>query len=372
MFSPNIIALLYLLILLVISVKISGYFSPSSILLSEWVVLFLMQVIFYFYNVSGKVFIILSFLITAFVSGSLISNTFKVHKCNVLISEKKITIVILLLGAVVVVCLPIVYNIIRNNVSFNSSKTAFLIRAYFVDIQAKQGIQLPVKIVSNVSIVLIVLLYIDKRINRLLKLLLIIIALIGISVTATKGYYILLIGYLISATIFFKDNPRKTVFILLIIGILVLGLFAVLRDNMNIGLYLKIYLFSSLPAFEKIVINEFKFGMASGSNFVNVPEPTNVFTAFGPAYSNWGFVLSSIYFFLTGLVSGLVYKLANRNYFVFKLFYGYILSAIISSIFSDGFWLITTITNYMILLYAIYSYVKLKRSQFKSEVRIEG
>ena len=159
-----------------------------------------------------------------------------------------------------------------------------------------------------------------------------------------------------------------------------LTLYNVVRDRIDMDKYFRIYLLSSLPAFQLIVNGDFHFPFPTlfgfmkpvyesmgmnvdiqiGNNFVEVPDYTNVFTAFGPALSNYGYVFTIFYFMINGFISGIVFNLAKSNYIIFKILYGFILFAIVTSVFSDAFALWNTIFNYLLVFSLINWYARKK------------
>ena len=412
--------------MLLLSLRFSGVYSPSSLMLAIWFLDFLAQYSFGFYVIELKTIMLLTIFISYFSMGAFFGSSVKFKKSTYEWSENKIYNAIKLIFMLLVIVAPFLYLDIRDNVGFDVDNFTRLVRTYYI---TAENTPITIKIAANFSIILVVLLFVHANIKFPIKFVLIMFALLSVTATFSKGYFLLMLCYIFSVKIFqnkrlysyphltyyeknnnqnrqlqnqkmnkvnglcklntmkpksFKTERKRKMGLSLIVtvlsALLVLILSAVVRDNLDIGTYFRIYFLSSVPAFQMIVNDEFyfsfptilgfmkpvyeSFGMNIGAiisnNFVEVPDYTNVFTAFGPAFSDYGFLFTVLYFMVNGFISGIVFKLAKLNYMVFKILYGFVLFAIVTSVFSDAFALWSTIFNYSLVFLIIHLYARTK------------
>jgi len=350
-------------------------------MLGVWFFEFTAQYCFGFYEIELKTVILLVLFITFYVIGAFIGSSIKFKKSKYEWSENKIYDAIKWIFMLLVIVAPFLYLDIRNNVGFDVGNITQAVRRYYVDLYASGHGPITLKIVANFSIVLIVLVIGCSKMKIPIKVFYIACGLLGAAISSGKGYLVLMLGY-VASLIIFQSKRRKTyLLIILLSAFIILILSAFVRDNINVEPYFRIYLLSSVPAFQMIVNGDFHFpfptifgflkpvyeslGMnidiQSGNNFVEVPDYTNVFTAFGPAFSDYGVLFTVLYFMVNGLISGIVFNLARSNYMIFKIMYGFVLFAIATSIFSDAFAQSSTIINYLLVFSVINYYARTKK-----------
>lgn len=359
-------------------------FAPSNLFLLVWASYLLLHWVTGFYNILPFTVLIIVHLSCYFSFGAFLGSFYNFKSANQVWSEIKLVKIIYLFFILLILnflffIAPNVYIFFRE---YESNFGHFLRRHWldytYVPIYLKFGV--------NFSIILIILLFVDKKINIILKLIMIIISLLNVLSTFSKGYFLIAIFYIISVKYFkmklASHNLQRSKEILylstcFICVLIVFYLILNVRENIDPFLYVKIYFFSPLPAFQLIANNEFNFPFPTlfgflkpffanlgltvsdviDDNYVYVPEPTNVFTIFGPCFSNYGLAFSVFYFFIIGFFSGLIYRLALAKHMVFIIFYGYIIYAIFASVFSDAFANIQTIANYLVVLFIINQYL---------------
>jgi len=376
----NLIFLMFLGFMLLLSLRLRGFYSPSSLMLAVWFLEFVAQYYFGFYVIELKTEMLLAIFITSFVIGAFIGSSIKFKKSNYEWSENKIYNAIKLIFMLLVIVAPFLYLDIRNNVGFDVNNIAQSVRRYYVYSFSAGGTPITIKILANFSIILVVLVCICSKIKLHKKLIFFMCGLLGVTATFSKGYFLLMLCYILSLKIF--QNKRRYLYLMVAIcsAFVFLTLYNVVRDRIDMDKYFRIYLLSSLPAFQLIVNGDFHFPFPTlfgfmkpvyesmgmnvdiqiGNNFVEVPDYTNVFTAFGPALSNYGYVFTIFYFMINGFISGIVFNLAKSNYIIFKILYGFILFAIVTSVFSDAFALWNTIFNYLLVFSLINWYARKK------------
>lgn len=369
-----------LVLMLLFSLKLTGFYSPSSLMLGLWFIDFTAQYWFGFYVIELKTVILLVLFITFYVIGAFIGSSIKFKKSNYIWSENKIYNTIKLIFMLLVIVAPFLYLDIRNNVGFDVNNIVQAVRRYYVDSYASGHGPITIKIVANFSIILCVLSCIRSNIKLFKKIFFFACGILGATISCGKGYLVLMLGYVASLIIFQNKKRKSYLMVIILSAFLILTLSAVVRDNINVTPYFRIYILSSVPAFQMIVNGDFHFPFPTlfgfmkpvyeslgmnidiqiGDNFVEVPDHTNVFTAFGPALSNYGIVFTIIYFMVNGFISGIVFNLAKSNYMIFKILYGFIIFAIVTSVFSDAFALWSTIFNYLLVFSIINWYARTK------------
>lgn len=367
-------------VMLLLSLRLTGVYSPSSLMLLVWCIDFIAQYYFGFYVIEFKTVILLVLFITIYAIGAFIGSSKKFKKSNYEWSENKIYNAIKLIFMLLLIIAPFLYLDLRNNVDFNVNNIVQSVRMYYVDSYASGHGPITIKIVANFSIILGVLSLIRSNRKLFNKIFFFACGIMGATISGGKGYLVLMLGYLASLIIFQRKRRRPYLIVIILSAFLFLTLSAVVRDNININTYYKIYLLSSVPAFQLIVKGYFHFPFPTlfgfmkpvyeslgmnidfliGDTFVEVPEHINVFTAFGPALSNYGIVFTIIYFMINGLISGIVFNLAKSNYMIFKILYGFIIFAIVTSVFSDAFAQWSTIINYLLVFSIINYYARTK------------
>jgi len=365
------------------SILLTGLYSPSTLILILWFCFIGAHEILRFYSINLITQLHVACYLSSYVMGSIIMQKTKVTKSKYYWDAKILNKITLVLILCLLVFLPIIYFDLKNNGLFDANNKSQAIRRYYDNLNIIGKLPISLKIVSNFSIILLVLTFMKRESNNITKPLVLILGLIGISASFSKGYFVLLLSFLMAIVIFYKRNKYLYIIGIVIFALSILVYSSIVRDRIDISKYFKIYFLSSLPAYQMIVNNEFKFAFPTAlgfiirpimyfldmpidkpinGNFVNVPESTNVFTAFGPIYSNFGFLISVVYFFINGIIAGKVYKLGKMGHIVFKIFYGYIIFSIITSIFSDGFANISTIFNYLLIFMMIHMFTKKKIS----------
>jgi oligosaccharide repeat unit polymerase len=368
-------------LMLLFSLESRGFYSPSSLMLGLWFFEFTAQYWFGFYEIELKTVLLLVLFITFYVIGAFIGSSIKFKKSNYEWSENKIYNAIKLTFMLLVIVAPFLYLDIRNNVDFAVNNIAQSVRKYYVDSFGAGHVPLTIKIMANFSIILGVLSCIRSNIKLFKKIFFFVCGVLGATISCGKGYLVLMLGYVLSAIIFQSKRRKLYLMVIILSAFSILTLSAVVRDKININKYYRIYLLSSVPAFQMIVNGDFHFpfptlfgfmkpvfelfGMnievpGGGGNFVEVPDSTNVFTAFGPALSDYGILFTVVYFMINGFISGIVYKLAKSSYMIFKIMYGFVLFAIATSIFSDAFAAWSTIFNYLLVFSIINYYARTK------------
>ena len=384
--------------LLIVSIRLNGIFFPASLMLLVWIFDFIFQYVSGYYDINCFTIVFITLIISYYTMGSFLGMSLKYKKSEYLWSEKKLTHVIFFISVILIIFIPATFVDIYPVMATEASNIPLAIRQYYV---SSASTPLSIKISANFSVVLIILLYKERRLSKYFKFCLIIFALVGVILPFSKGYLLMLLCYLFSISIFnadkahmiiFKNKTKlehvKPIFIIFCyfcLGVVVFLLSATVRDSIAVEEYLRIYILSSIPAFQLILNDEFRFPFPTlfgfmrpiyqsvgiktdhiiDDNFVNVPDPTNVFTAFGPAFSDYGLLFTVLYFTFNGFISGLIFKLAKRDYIIAKIIYGFIIFAIIASIFSDGFVLWSTIINYLLIFIVINFYVRTKKNVFK-------
>jgi oligosaccharide repeat unit polymerase len=380
--------MLGLCVILLISYKMSGLFSPSTVFCLIWFFDILAQIIMNYYIIELQTQISVGLLVLCFSLGSLSINKIKMAPCRFRWSSRRLQQSIMLIFWLILAMIPLIYLELRNNVGFNPSNFARAVRLYFLNKSINSGnSNIPFKIITNFSIIMIVLIFIDQQMSKVVKSLLVLFGLTCIAISFSKGYFVLLMGFLSSIVIFYVKKKLRVFLLLIIFLILVLVLSAVFRDKIAIGTYFRIYLLSSLPAFQMIVHGDFNFPFPTlfgylrpiysslgihvdtptGSNFVEVPEYTNVFTIFGPVMSDYGLVFSLIYFFINGLLSSCLFRLANSDNPIYKIMYGFVLFILFSSVFSDGFALWSTFIGYFGVFLSIHVFIRVPNQAIISE-----
>lgn len=369
--------LVFLALLFLICMRVGGFFSPGSLLVFVWLSEMGAQRYLGYYLIKTRTEILIGCFIASFVVGTFWAHFIKFRRSRYIWSERKIARAIVAVFIVVLITAPSLFMALRNAVAFDLPTLAQAFRRFLVEANVEGHLPLSLTIIANSSVVLVVLSSVPSEMRLPLRLFMITIGIIGVAISFSKGYFVLMFGF-VMATIVFRSGRRYVYAVgSLLAGLLVLLIFAVFRDRSGVADYFRIYLLSSVPAFELIVDNNFHFafptlfvflkpiyealGMSltpAGDNFVFVPDYTNVFTAFGPALSDYGAGFTSAYFMLNGFASGIVFRLAQARHMPFTIGYGFIIFAIVTSIFSDGFALWGTFAKYLAVWWAIDIYAR--------------
>src|ERR1035437_1699303 len=379
-------------LMLLLSLVLSGPFSPSSLMSLVWFLELCTQAWFGFYHISVRTQLLLVTFVASFMLGAVLGSSARVKTSQYVWSEGKIMRVIVCLTILLAATAPFLYIDLQTNASSDVTRISQSIRNYYVESLRSGNVPTTIKLIANGSVLLVVLVIAEPlaRLGRYKKLALVSFGLIGTAVSFSKGYVILLMAYIISVKMFRSKRPYVIVLVAACTGCVILTASAVIRDNLEIIPYFRTYMMSSVPAFQLIADGEFRFqfpavfgvlrpvfrffGVAlapisDSDSWVEVPDHTNVFTAFGPALSDYGIVFTIIYFFVNRLGSGFVFRLARARYPVFVIMYGYVIFAIGASIFSDGFANWSTIVNYSLVFFAINCYARIRRHRSVAQKR---
>jgi oligosaccharide repeat unit polymerase len=375
------IGVVFLGFMLLLSLALTGIYSPSSLMLLVWCLEFAVQFWFKFYEIGLGTALLLLLFITCFVLGSFLGSSVRFKKSQYIWSEDRIYRVIICVSLLLGIVAPFLYANLAKNIDDNIPNLAQSVRNFYVESARSGYVPITITLVANFSIVLIVLLVASPitKIKLHMKSFLITYGLIGTAISFSKGYFLLLLAYIMSIQIFRRKRPYIFLLAGLCVTCLILIASAVVRDRLDVMQYLRTYTMSPVAAFQLIVDGKFHFPFpalfgflkpifrlfgstieppSADANFVEVPDYTNVFTAFGPALSDYGVLFTALYFVLNGFGSGIVFSLARANYAIFRIMYGYVIFAIGASLFSDGFANWSTILNYSLVFLAINYYAR--------------
>lgn len=184
----------------------------------------------------------------------------------------------------------------------------------------------------------------------------------------------------------------KTIIILCIALLLLVTLLVGIRgdadtiSDFSVLKYLYIYILSPLTAFDFIVQGKVSVSNPVGGYtfvffnrvlsfipnislntkifgpWVNVPLPTNVYTALAPFYLDFGEQGIIIFASLQGFFWGCMYNLQKRKKIIFQVFYGVLLYSLILQFFSDYFFYTFSV---LIQIFIVSSLFVVKLKDFK-------
>lgn len=349
--------------------------SPEFIMFSLWTAVLSVNTFFSIYDISLflTIIVLINLLLFCFFS----KLAFIIFHPKIINVDRNLNYLrqILILVFSIIIALYFSYSYFINEIlDLKALSNPFLaVRQQLLIAFDEKLTPLSVTVAANFGVILIYLTF-SYKINFFYKLFLSLLAIVAMLMPMSKGYLLMGICQLLSILLL-KDKINKlSIIILAVLGIFLITLSAIFRDNIDLFEYFKIYVFSGLPALDLILNDVFEFqypilfrdsiifissifghtfNSSLQDNFVFVPEYTNVFTIFGPIISDYGILFSFIYLSFIGFISGTVYKYALFGNYYAKFLYGFILFSILTSCFSDGFALISSYFKYAITFFAL-------------------
>lgn len=349
--------------------------SPEILILSLWLLIFTINDILKIYELSFYLRFLISTYLVVYCIFSKLSycSTRPIRSVKYINDVVLMQIKVILLISFIGMFFSIQYIIATVGNPFLDGNITQAIRRHFVELHDSGTTPIYLSVTANFGVLLIFFTY-SSTLKASTKFILVFIAFFATLIPMSKGYVLMGLSQIFALSLISNKVSYFKLIILITIGFIALSLSAVFRDSIDIYEYFKIYLFSALPAFDLLLHDKFSFPYPAlfrdllapvfelfsdqnyrviEDNFVLVPEYTNVFTLFGPIVSDYGIFFAYIYIIFLGSISGIIFKLAYSGNKYGQFMYGFVVFSIATSIFSDGFSLLSTYIKYAITFYLL-------------------